>query len=279
VGVRSPENRLVVIGRDHDVRVEATLPAACVGSDVTVGLFENGGARRVNALDPLFAPMVVWVAPGGQVVTQIRLPDSVPSGLETVYPGATGGCLEFPMVSTEPGLLVGLLDPSENPAASATFVVPRASLVGVRSLLDVPVSLTVFADGIQCTTANLEDQSAKDADGNIRIHVGGPSQPPACSREGALVTFRYPRGELLYEKRNLVLGVSQPFWNLAPEAGESTSGAPSAPDSGQSSSVAPSGTSDGARDLQRAGLIALGLGLTAAVLFKGLRRSSGAPRR
>lgn len=282
--IRQPGSRLFVVGRDSVVRIEATLPASCVGTEVTVSLFQNGGAARVNEADPLFKPVVARVDAGGSVAGGVRMPSGLPTGLKTLWPGVAGACLKQPVVSTAPGLLFGLRDPSENPGPSATFVVPRASLFMGRSEQVVSGSLTAFADGVRCITASLEDPKAKDGDGNVRIHVGGPSQPPACSREGAVVTFRYPGGELLYERRELVLGVTQPFENLAPEAGPSTSGPVDptalAPNAGQSSHVAlEPGTAARRQALERAILVALGLGLSAAVLVRGVRRGSKVSQR
>ncbi|MBA4181518.1 MAG: hypothetical protein C0506_13090 [Anaerolinea sp.] len=279
--IRQTETRLAVVGRDQSVRIDAILPSSCVGSEVTVALFQRGGAARVNDVEPLFEPVSVRVGAGGAVVGQLRLPGSLPSGLKTLWPGVTGSCLTSPVISTAPGLLFGVRDPSENPGASATFVVPRASLFQGRSEQVVSGSLTAFADGVKCTTVSLEGPGARDAEGNIRIHVGGPSQPAACSRQGARVTFRYPGGELLYETRELVLGVTQPFENLAPEAGPSTAGGTDptalAPNAGPSASPASGdATGDRGRVLTRAGLIALGLGLTTMVLWRGLRRGPNA---
>jgi hypothetical protein len=215
--VGGPADRLVVVGRDTEVAIEATLPLSCAGSVVTFGLYEHGGAARINSVDPLFKTVVTTVAPDGKAAARLPVPASMPPELRTVWPGVSGACLPTPVVSTERGLLFGLLDRTENPGTSATFVVPRSSLFFGHDVQVQKGSLTVFADGVRCTIANLEDSSAKDAAGNVRIHVGGPSQPTACSREGSRVTFRYPNGALLFESRTLALGVSQPFENLAPE--------------------------------------------------------------
>jgi hypothetical protein len=276
--VRGPADRLVVVGRDTEVAIEATLPPSCAGPVVTAGLYERGGAARINPLDPLFTTVPTTAGPDGKAAARLPVPGTMPPELRTVWPGVSGACLPTPVVSTERGLLFGVLDRVENPSASATFVVPRFSLFLGRSEQVQKGSLTAYANGVRCTTANLEDSSAKDADGNVRIHVGGPTQPSECSIDGAVVTFRFPNGALLYENRQLVLGVTQPFENLAPEVGPGTGAAPAAPDAGQSVGATP--VNGSRRDvLQRAALIALGLGLTAVVLFKGLRRSSGAPRR
>jgi hypothetical protein len=64
---------------------------------------------------------------------------------------------------------------------------------------------------------NLAKGPAIDADGNARLHVGGVNQPPACSREGATVWFVDGHGRTLFEKRTLMVGVSQPLANMAPE--------------------------------------------------------------
>ncbi len=283
VNIHQPATRLSAVGRDATVRIEATLPATCAGTDVTVALFQNGGAARINQLDPLFEPVSARVSTDGSIVGEVRLPAILPSGLKTLWPGVIGACLKSPVVSVAPGLLFGVLDPSENPGPSGTFVVPRASLFMGRAEQVVSGSLTVFADGIQCTVVSLEDSKGKDADGNVRIHVGGPSQPSACSRQGAGVTFRYPNGALLYEKRELVLGVTQPFENLAPEAGPATSGPVDAtalpPHAGQSGAAANQQGAEGRGSLVRAASVALGLGITVAVLFAGWRGSSKATRR
>ena len=279
VTIRQPLTRLSAVGRDATVGVAITLPASCAGSDVTVALFQNGGAARVNQPDPLFEPVSARVNADGSVLGQVRLPAKLPSGLKTLWPGVTGACLKSPFVSFAPGLLFGVIDLLENPGTSATFVVPRASLFMGRSEQVVSGSLTAFADDVQCTVVSLEDSKAKDVDGNVRIHVGGLSQPSACSRQGAVVSFRYPNGALLFERRELVLGVTQPFENLAPEAVPATSGTanstPQPPNVGQSV-VRPSEQEYVGREgfLTRAALVALGLALTVTLFFRARRGGS-----
>lgn len=283
VTIRQPATRLSVVGKDATVGIEATLPASCAGSDVTVALFQNGGAARVNQPDPAFEPVSARVNADGSVVGQVRLPAKLPAGLKTLWPGVTGACLKSPFVSFAPGLLFGVIDLLENPGTSATFVVPRASLFMGRTEQVVSGSLTAFADDVQCTVVSLVDSKAKDADGNVRIHVGGPSQPSACSRQGAVVSFRYPNGARLFERREVVLGVTQPFENLAPEAVPATSGTsnatPQPPNAGQSEARASEDEyGAGERFLTRAALVALGLGLTVTVFLRARRGGSRVTR-
>jgi len=229
--VHPTAKRLYVAGEDIEVQVEATLPASCAASPVTVALFERGGAAKVNQPDPLFEAGRATVASDGKVHGVARVPANLPRNLRTVWPGVSGGCLGSPVVSTGPGLLFGVRDAAENPGSSSTFVIPATSLFMGRAVQVVKGTYTAFANGKRCAAVDLEDVRTKDAEGNVRIHLGAPGQPKECSTPGAAITFTTPLGEELYESRTLVPGVSQPFANLAPKAGPS-SGPPAAPDAG-----------------------------------------------
>jgi len=117
----------------------------------------------------------------------------------------------------------GVADPVENREFAGTFVIPAAVLgttanIGGGGTLGQSLGmLTALTDGTKCTTVDLVKGPAIDSDGNAHIHVGGPNQPAACSRDGATMSFVNGRGQTLVEKRTLIVGVSQPFANLAPE--------------------------------------------------------------
>ncbi|MBI2767428.1 MAG: hypothetical protein HYX53_16155 [Chloroflexi bacterium] len=119
-------------------------------------------------------------------------------------------------------------------------------------------SIEVLANGRLCTEASLVAPGTLDAEGNARIHIGGPAQPGECSLAGALITFINGSGQTLFEKRTLIPGVTQPLENLAPEAAPNTGPVPGAPAAGSGSSLAPAATGGGQR------MAALGVAALAA---------------
>lgn len=238
-GTVSIPKQVYVVGRDKGIDVTAQLPAACAGSVVSVTLYTRGPAAAVNPKDEVFTPASGSVSSDGSVRVLFPLPAQLPSGPRTGSLGLEAPCLSRPLFSGVGPVLVAIDDPAENKDSSGTFVVPGAFLTsttnigGGGTLAQSLGTLTALADGQKCITVDLAQGSAVDGQGNARIHVGGKGQPLACSREGAIITFVDARGQTLFEKRTLIVGVTQPYANLAPEAVPTGSGsAPGAPQAG-----------------------------------------------
>lgn len=259
---------LAVIGRDDGVTVEAQLPATCAGQGVAVGLYSRNGPM---VLGPAEGTASVEATATGQVSIRatVALPAELPASLLPAWPGVSASCLgDAPVVSTS-YVLFGLLDVAANGKDGATFVVPAAALAGPGGV-PVTASLAAVVDGVTCATARTVDAASRDAAGNVRIRVGGPAQPLPCGRGGAEVRFRQGDGRFLFERRTLVLGVTQPLANLAPEA-PGTGSPPLPPNTGAAASAnAPGGASLDSR-LGLAGLASV----TGAVLFVLARRPHG----
>lgn len=218
--ISTPEQRLYVVDRDTQIPLQAALPARCDGVTVTFALYERGGAASVNTV--VYPSAAEAVAASGHAASaSIRLGSSLFTTADSVWPGVSGPCLERPAVSTGPSLLIGLK--SEDPSTS-TFVIPRASLLMGRDTQQIHTVLKVTAGGATCTNIDLDDTKSKDPAGNAVFVLGTRSQPAACGERGTLVQLYYPDGNVLFETRHVDPGTIQPFANLAPAAGPSTSG-------------------------------------------------------
>jgi hypothetical protein len=222
--------RLYIAGEDESVEIDATLPASCSpGSKVLVALFQVEGDPAINVADPLFESAEAVVDPGGRVHGSVKIPTSLPRSLRSLWPGVSGACLETPFVSSNPAPLVfGIRDVVENPGNSSTFVVPRESLYRGNPKQVVHTTMTAYASGQKCATVDFDDDLAKDEEGNVRLHIGGPNQPSECSQAGATVTFDNSLKMPLVETRTVVPGVSQPIANLAPRQAPGTGPVPPA---------------------------------------------------
>ena len=231
VRVSTPK-RLYVVGTDDLIEVQAQLPAGCEDTDAQVGLFTKGGAARVNEVDSRFPLTAAKADQTAGVQATVRLSREDILAPVTAWPGVLSPCLEQPVVSTGPGLLIGIREGSSDAAA---FLIPDSSLKMGRESQVVKGTLTAVVDGIECGRTDLEAADTHNPDGSVTLSVGGSDQPGECSKSGATVSFRYPDGSTLYEKRTLVPGVTQPFANLAPEAGAAT-GAPSSTTADRTSS-------------------------------------------
>lgn len=215
--------RVYVIGRDTAIDVQASVPIECAGREVVVELYARGGGAAQNVASESSRSVRVTATSAGEVIAQLPLPHSLPSSLLTLWPGVSAECLAKPLVSIEPGLLLSLLDREENPGNSGTFVVPARVVDSTGTVASGPTngdlvrSLTVYAGDIACVSADLTRDGMRDRDRNVRIHVGGTEQPDACSADGAVLSFRNADGFRLFEGRTLLLGVTQPFGNLAPD--------------------------------------------------------------
>lgn len=221
----STPQRLYIAGEDSTVEVDATLPATCSpGARVTVGLFDVTGEPAINRADPLFEGSVVVVGAGGKVHGSVRIPNALPRSMRSLWPGVAADCLQTPLVSSNPNPLVfGVRDLAENPGGSSTFVIPRESLFRGRPTQVVHTTMTAYANGQKCETVDFDNQEAKDAEGNVRLHLGSAGQPKECSTPGATVTFYNSLNMPLVETRTVTPGVSQPVANLAPKVGPGSS--------------------------------------------------------
>lgn len=269
-----------VLGRDREIAFAGALPAACAETTVTLGYYTRGGAAQSNPRNDGLPTVTVRVGVGGAISGRLPLPATLPLELQISWPGIAGGCLSAPLIAGQAQL--ALLDPEENPGVSATLVVPARSLNSTGTIPGGPTngglirSFTVYAGAKACRTADLTSKGERDKDGNVRIHVGGPDQPAECSVEGTTLTLTNADGARLYETREFLAGVSQPFWNLAPEP-PSAGGAPGAPSTGSGSDVELTQSSDGSGGPRAIGLalaaLVAGIAVTAMV---ARRRSSRA---
>ncbi|MBI2764483.1 MAG: hypothetical protein HYX53_01085 [Chloroflexi bacterium] len=243
---QSPEGRVLdqaryvyAFGSNEDITITAQLPARCAGADATIGFFANGGAARVNGLDASLGSSQIKVPSNGLASGSVRVPIS--GSLKTVWPGVTSTCLANPVVSVGRPVLFGVRDESANPGGAASFVIPVFSLNAGGTVQVARGTLTVLVDDTVCGSVDLEDKANKDNDGNVWIRVGRADQPKTCNKPGATVSFRYPNGDVFFETREYVPGVTQPLENLAPAAGAHTgSGAdPAAPAAGSGALTTP----------------------------------------
>jgi len=241
-GIATPQQRLFVVGRDAEIPLEAVLPAECEGARVTFALYSRGGAAAVNTV-AYPSGTAGATASGSAVSGTIHLDAAIFSTTDSVWPGVSGECMDRPLVSTGPSLLIGQL--SDDPRTS-TFIIPRSSLFMGREQQQVHAVLVVRAAGARCTEANLDDPKTKDDAGNAVFVLGGTGQPASCSEPGALVELYYPNGDVLFETRVVVPGVVQPFANLAPAPGPSTSAEPAAPGTGSGAPTAVVGANESA---------------------------------
>lgn len=235
-GIAAPQQRLYVVGRDTEIPLSAILPPGCEGAAVTFALYARGGAATANTV-AYPAATASSVASGTTVAGAIPLASASFPVTDSVWPGVAADCMERPLVSTGPSLLIGQKSAD---AGTSTFVIPRSSLFMGRDEQQVHAVLKVTAGGTSCAVVDLDDPTAKDAAGNAVFVLGSAGQPAACGQAGALVQLYYPNGDALFETRNVDPGTVQPFANLAPAAGPS-SGGPLPPATGDVALAGPSG--------------------------------------
>ncbi|HXU23091.1 MAG TPA: hypothetical protein VN697_03570 [Tepidiformaceae bacterium] len=228
-GTVTPQQRSAVIGRDKQVTVNVELPDSCAGTSVQLRLYQPP-TDGSNALVPVTAPALAAVsisatASAGSFPVVVPLPAALAGDPVRVWPGVSGNCLAAPVYDSGAGIDLAKLDAAENPGTTSTIVVYGPALKSTSptnpdktTLGDFTGSLTVMANGVACTTANVGKGATTDASGNVRIHLGTAGQPAQCSTAGAAVTFVRADGATLYEKRTLLPGVTQQLQNLAPEA-------------------------------------------------------------
>ena len=173
----------------------------------------------------LAAISVSATASAGSFPVVLPLPAALTGDPVRVWPGVSGGCLAAPVYDSGPGIDLAKLDAAENPGKTSTIVVYGPALKSTSptnpdktTLGDFTGSITVKANGVACTTANVGKGSTTDASGNVRIHLGTAGQPTQCSTAGATLTFVRADGATLYETRTLLPGVTQQLQNLAPQA-------------------------------------------------------------
>jgi hypothetical protein len=87
----------------------------------------------------------------------------------------------------------------------------------VKNLGQATGRLTARVGGLTCLTVDLADPTTRNPSGDIVIRVGAPGQPPACSVEGAAVTFATGAGQELVQHFVLHRGASVTLSNLAPK--------------------------------------------------------------
>jgi hypothetical protein len=197
-----------VVGRDAAIAISGKLPVACAGTTVQVALFTRGPASAVNEVDDLIPPAGTTVTANGSFAASLGLPTRLPLGPRTTFAGVRGGCLAAPVVSVSGPVLLSVLDPVENNGFAGTFVIPATvlnrteNIAGGGTLGAALGSVAVFAGGTKCTQVDVSKGVALDSEGNAHLHVGGPGQPPACSRDGAAISFVTPR-DRPFSKRGL----------------------------------------------------------------------------
>lgn len=227
-GIVAPQGRTFVIGRDTEITVNVELPDSCAGSSVEMRLFQTP-ADGSNGLVPPTAPelaaiTVVATAPKGGFSMIVPLPREITGDPARVLPTMVGKCLPAPVHDFGLGVDLAKVDAAENPGNTSTIVVYGPALKWIPPTNPEKVtfgeftgSITVLANGVACTTADVGKGATTDASGNVRIHLGTAGQPPQCSTAGAALTFVRADGATLYETRTLMPGVTQQLQNLARE--------------------------------------------------------------
>lgn len=211
---------IYVVGVDPGIRFAGQI-AACAGQDLKVGFYSRGPASKENSLLAVPPAAVTRADSTGAFDLEVLLPTS---GIDpvTTWAGVSGACLDTPRFASET-IHIGVSDSAANPGGATSLFIASWVLAdtgtspGGTTLAERIGSLTVFADGVECTRASLTSATVVDKRGNARIRVGGANQPAACARSGAMLTvFRDDNGLQLVELRSVVPGVTQPLANMAP---------------------------------------------------------------
>lgn len=222
-----------VIGQDTAVTISATLPVQCAGTTATAEFYTrtNDDPTPIAPSRPVLQQeSAAAVAANGAVSIGIPLPSTLEGGPDILFAGISDpSCLDA-IVLLPRFIQIAVLDEAENPDGSATIVVPAAALHaspnnGLGTWAKQVGSITVSANGVECTTVSLTEGPAIDAEGNARIHIGTPDQPAACHEPNAKLTFVKANGQTFFEKYTLLPGVTQLLQNFANEP-PSTSGTP-----------------------------------------------------
>jgi hypothetical protein len=237
-GIRlTTTSSVYVIGHDTGIPVSGTgFPTTCAGSDVQLSLYAIGVQPFSDVAVPvrpsrpeLQQQVSAHINDSGSFNATIPLPAQLAGDPAILAPGIVAPCLDGAQDVGEP-VQVAILDTAENPNGSATIVIPTAALNaspnnGLGTYARQVGSLTVSANGVECTTVSLTGGPAIDAEGNARIHIGAADQPAACHEPNAKLTFVNANGQTLFEKYTLLPGITQILQNFASEP-PSTSGTP-----------------------------------------------------
>ena len=159
----------------------------------------------------------------------------------------------------------------EGPASDGrTYLTVDGELRAARGDLD---SLDVFADEQFCGNLSLTEAAALTPGGGVEFELGADGQLPACGKEGAVISLRYPRGIRLSAVYRLALGQRIGIHNFSippPHTGDgSGEAAPGAPAAG-----AGLATESSRASLQSAVGVATFLLLAGVVLYVVSRRST-----
>ncbi len=236
------DKQIYVFGDDSSVSFEGSAPE-CAGAQVTLAFYKKGPASRDNSVAAGLPNGVVGVGADGSIRGSVSLEGNAVPQLATVWAAASGSCLKVPLFSSGGPVLLAKRDPTQTKDGSSSIVIPASvvkatgTIANGKTLGESIGSLRVLADGRPCTESSLTSAADQDSEGNVLLHVGGASQPVDCSRAGALLTFVRGDGQLLFEQRRLIPGVSQPLANLAPQAPGSGPSIPDAPNTGSGAIV------------------------------------------
>lgn len=154
--------------------------------------------------------------------------------------------------------------PPHGPATSVIIPVFLAHYEGTAERFD---HIVVLAEGQVCGNLSLVEPKELDQQGNLVFRLGGPAQPAACNREGALISFRDPAGKALLATFTLRQGEIYVLRNFAPPP----RGDPDPPGPPDVGTGVVSNRSSGQLRTAAIGLIALGL-VAAVIAFRRERR-------
>src|SRR6185437_10069808 len=170
-GTVTPQQRSAVIGRDKQVTVNVELPDSCAGTSVQLRLYQP----PTDGSHPLAAVSISATASAGSFPVVVPLPAALAGDPVRVWPGVSGNCLAAPVYDSGAGIDLAKLDPAENPGTTSTIVLYGPALKSTSptnpdktTLGDFTGSLTVRANGVACTTANVGKGATTDASGNVR---------------------------------------------------------------------------------------------------------------
>lgn len=219
-----------VLGRDTEIRFEATLPTACEGRSFAVRLYGlpdpgvSGGIQSMN--EPGLMKETRSVVPaGGTRTVSFPLPATASTPM-LVRPGLLSSCLSDVAVQGE--LQLALLAPPEDAEVAIIEYSGKALDLsrgpGRGSVGEFLSPFTATVNGTVCQTLDSADRSLRNSRGNLVFRIGTADQPRQCSAPGDKIVFHFPpgsgdslAGNPLFEKPNFVPGAIQIVRNIAPE--------------------------------------------------------------
>jgi hypothetical protein len=154
-------------------------------------------------------------------------PTATETGTVTQVPGATPTSTQVPANAVEVFIPDSVLQAEAAPASGAT------------TMAQVTGSLTLLADGQECATISLTDNSNRTAGGKV---IAVPLNTPvaACRTPGSTLTFVTARGNTLNETFRLELGARFQLANLIPAPVSTGNTGPISPPSTGSAGLASS---------------------------------------